>query len=81
MLRRGERTAVCRKTFEILTREPYRAFVEPVEPLVPVDPADARPFPCTHGVMLRDPRETKGAAYRVTTEDAGPVCSPNGGCC
>jgi SAM-dependent methyltransferase len=80
-LRRGVRTAVCRKTFEILTREPYRTHVEPVEPRVTVDPAEARPFPCTHGAILRDPRETKGAGYEATTEAAGPACSPDGGCC
>jgi chaperonin GroEL len=37
--------------------------------------------------MERDPRETKGADYRVTTEAAPATCSPrsgngkNGGCC
>ncbi len=81
VFRRGVRTAVCRKTFEILTREPYRTHMEPVEPLLPVDAADARPFPCTHGAVLRDPRETKGAGYRLTTEPRGPVCSPGEGCC
>jgi ubiquinone/menaquinone biosynthesis C-methylase UbiE len=81
VLRRGVRTAVCRKTFEILTREPYAAFVEPVAPRIEVAAGEARPFPCTHGALLRDPRETKGADYLVTTEATGPVCSPDGGCC
>ena len=80
-LRRGVRTAVCRKTFEILTREPYRSHVEPVEPRVAVEPAGARPFACTQGIVRRDPRETKGAAYQATTEPAGPVCSSGEGCC
>ena len=34
VLRRGERTAVSRRTFGILTREPYATQVTPVPPLV-----------------------------------------------
>ncbi|MGE4054362.1 MAG: methyltransferase domain-containing protein [Vicinamibacterales bacterium] len=78
---RGVRTAVCRKTFEILMREPYRDHMEAVEPLVPVNVSDARPFPCTQGAVLRDPSETKGAGYRLTTEPRGALCSPDEGCC
>ena len=36
VLRRGERTAVSRRTLGILTREPYAAHVTPVPPLVAV---------------------------------------------
>jgi len=81
VLRRGVRTAVCEKTFQILSREPYRAHFEPVEPLVPVSDGDARPFPCTKGAIRRHPRETKGDGYDLTTDSAGQVCSPDGGCC
>jgi ubiquinone/menaquinone biosynthesis C-methylase UbiE len=79
--RRGVRTAVCEKTFEILSREPYRAHFDRVEPRGPVPPEDARPFPCTKGALVRHPRETKGADYSLTTEADGPWCSPEGGCC
>jgi arsenite methyltransferase len=84
-LHRGVRTAVCEKTFRILSQEPYRAHVELVPPhlLVPLD--EAPPFPCTGGVRWRDPRETKGADYEVTTEAPPNTCSPkngsNGSCC
>lgn len=81
VIRRGVRTAVCEKTFQILTREPYRASFEPVEPLVRVTAAEAKPFPCQGGALLRDARETKGEDYALTTEAAGPVCSPDSGCC
>jgi hypothetical protein len=81
VLRRGARTAVCEKTFRILSREPYRSHVEPIEPRVPVVPEEAPPFPCAKGALVRDPRETKGADYRVTTEPTGAVCAPGGGCC
>jgi ubiquinone/menaquinone biosynthesis C-methylase UbiE len=80
-LRRGVRTAVCEKTFEILSREPYQTHFEPVEPLVPVSDDDARSFPCTKGAIIRHPRETKGEDYDLTTESTGAVCTPDGGCC
>jgi ubiquinone/menaquinone biosynthesis C-methylase UbiE len=78
VLRRGVRTAVCEKTFRILSREPYRSHVEPIEPRVPVVPEEAPPFPCAKGAIVRDPRETKGADYHATT---GAACSSAGGCC
>jgi arsenite methyltransferase len=81
VLRRGVRTAVCEKTFRILSSEPYRAHMDLVEPLVPVDAADARPFPCAKGAIVRSPRETKGDGYDVTTEAAPIVCLPGGDCC
>ncbi len=80
-LRRGVRTAVCEKTFRILSREPYRSHVDLVEPLVPVAPEEAPLFPCAKGALVRDPRETKGAGYHLTTDADGGVCSPKGGCC
>ncbi len=68
VLERGVRTAVCRKTFGILTSGPYGEQVAGVEPLTPVAEGEARPFPCTTGALIRDPRETKGADYVATTE-------------
>ncbi|MBI3262619.1 MAG: methyltransferase domain-containing protein, partial [Acidobacteria bacterium] len=81
MLRRGVRTAVCEKTFRILSREPYRSHLELIEPRVPVLPEEAPPFPCAKGAIVRHPRETKGADYDATTEPAGTACSGEGGCC
>ncbi len=80
-LRRGVRTAVCEKTFRLLSREPYRSHLDLVEPRVPVTPEEARPFPCTRGALVRHPRETKGADCEVTAVADGAVCSPGGGCC
>ena len=74
VFRRGERVAVCRKTFEILTREPYASHFEAVTPLEAVD----EPVPFDRaGVRLRHPKETKGHDYDATTEVA---CGPEG-CC
>jgi SAM-dependent methyltransferase len=78
--RRGIRTAVCEKTFHILTTGPYREHVEPIHPLVLPSLEGSRPFPCTAGALLRHPRETKGEDYQLTTE-AGGACGPGGGCC
>jgi len=49
VLRRGARTAVCEKTFGLLSREPYRSHVDLVEPRVPVPPDGVRPFPRRRG--------------------------------
>ena len=78
VLRRGERTAVCRKTFEIYTRPPYAEQVVPVQPLREVSAEDAPEFDCRRDVV-RDPAETKALAER---EDAlpGSCCEP-GECC
>ena len=74
---RGERTAVCRKTYEIYSREPYTDQFEQVEPLEQVD--DPEPFPCSGGIVRRHPRQTKGHDYDATIE-AGECCEP-GSCC
>jgi SAM-dependent methyltransferase len=78
-LRRGERTAVCDKTFQLYRREPYAAHFEFVEPLTEVPLEAAAPFDCSR-TTPRHPRETKGLEYDVTTEAAGKCCGPDG-CC
>jgi arsenite methyltransferase len=77
---RGERMAVCDKTFHLLQSEPYTGLFEPVEPLEEVPLADAVPFDCRH-FARRDPRETKGLDYDATTEASSPCCTPGGACC
>jgi len=76
---RGRRTAVCRKTFEILTRAPYAGHVTPVPPLVAVAPEAAGEFDCARDT-LRDPRETKRGAVRADAAPGGS-CAPGAGCC
>lgn len=84
-LRRGVRTAVCEKTFGLFSRDPYRSHVELIPPRVLVPLENAPPFRCSNGALRRDPRETKGADYRATSEAAPATCSPgngkSGGCC
>ncbi len=84
VLKRGIRTAVCEKTYRLYSQEPYRSQFELVPPRVLVPLEEARPFPCAHGYLRRDPKETKGADYCVTTEARTSACSPangNGSCC
>jgi len=76
---RGERMAVCDKTFQLLRREPYAGLFEYVEPQTEVPPAEALPFDCRPAAR-RPPRETKGLDYRETT-DASQCCGTDGGCC
>jgi hypothetical protein len=79
---RGERMAVCDKTFQIMMNPagPYAGQLAPVEPLAEVPLHDAAPFDCRRSVK-RHPRETKGMEYRATTEvDPGACCGPDG-CC
>lgn len=80
---RGERYAVCDKTFNLYQREPYRASFEFIEPLEEVSLEDAQPFDCSR-TSHRHPRETKGQDYQVTTETTA-CCAPGSalgkGCC
>lgn len=77
-LERGQRMAVCDKTFKLYTKEPYRSEIIPIEPMEEV-PFEAAPeFDCKR-TAKRDPRETKGLDYDVTS--AGENCGPDGECC
>ncbi len=75
---RGQRMAVCDKTFNLFRREPYSeqlAFIEPRE-AIPLD--EAKPFDCRRSAV-RHPRQSKGAGYEATTEETA-CCGPEG-CC
>jgi len=80
---RGQRMAVCDKTFQIMTDPagPYSGQIFPVPPRQQVPVEQARPFDC-RGSSIRHPRQTKGLEYRQTrlAED-GPSCTPGNGCC
>ncbi len=75
---RGERVAVCDKTFRLLKTAPYANFFSFLEPLEPVSPDEAAPFDCRR-TAKRHPRETKGMDYRATTEASN--CREGGDCC
>ncbi|HUG94012.1 MAG TPA: methyltransferase domain-containing protein [Planctomycetaceae bacterium] len=76
---RGQRMAVCDKTFQIYTRPPYAAQIIAVPPLAPVPLAEAEPFSC-RGTPVRSPRETKAGPLPVLRLPAGECCGPSE-CC
>jgi arsenite methyltransferase len=78
-MQRGQRYAVCDKTYNLYKKAPYREFFELVDPLVDVPLAEARPFDCSR-TALRHPKETEGQDYDVTTE-ANYRCCDGGSCC
>jgi arsenite methyltransferase len=78
VLERGQRMAVCDKTFRIYGRAPYADQVVPVEPVTPI-PLDEATAPDCRRTARRHPRETKGQDYDLTTD--APACEPGSGCC
>lgn len=76
---RGERMAVCDKTYHLLQRPPYTGLFEPVAPRVEIPLEKAEPFAC-RGNARRSPRETKGPGYRETTAGKD-CCGPGEPCC
>ena len=77
-LRRGVRTAVCEKTFQIIAREPYQGHFDLVPPRVLPPLGEALPFPCAAEPLVRSPRQTKGDGVPM---DDDPTCQPREGCC
>lgn len=79
-LRRGERVAVCDKTYQLYRKPPYREHFEFVEPVTEIPLDQAKPFDCSR-TALRHPRETKGEDYNLTTQPGQCCDGGNGGCC
>lgn len=80
-LNRGERMAVCDKTFQIYTREPYGDQVTPVPPATEIPIKDAALFDCSR-TAVRDPKETKeSSTASLTILPDENCCSPESGCC
>lgn len=76
VFRRGERSAVCRKTFGIMRSEPYAPSMLPIPPLAEIATEDAGVFACST-TRRRDPRETKTGVIR---ENVAPGCDDES-CC
>lgn len=80
LYQRGQRMAVCDKTFHLLQNDPYEGAFVPVEPYEQVRLDDAQPFDCRRNVR-RDPHETKGYEYDVSSEASSDCCGPESPCC
>ena len=79
VLERGQRTAVCDKTFQIYKREPYASNIVAVEPIKNIELETAKEFDCKR-TAKRHPRETKGLEYNLT-DISGEMCGEGGECC
>ncbi len=78
ILERGQRMAVCKKTFELYQKEPYSQQIIGVNPIEEIAENDAKSFDCKRSVK-RHPRETKGLDYDIT-DVSNELCSTDG-CC
>lgn len=83
-LQRGQRHAVCDKTFDLYQKHPYRDHFDFVEALVEIPAHQAKPFDSSRPTF-RHPAETKGDGYQATTTAAGgeSACCEDGdtSCC
>ncbi len=80
VFRRGERTAVCSKTYRLLTGEPYAGQVIGLPPYREIPDAEQAPFGCD-AHALRHPQETKNGVLPAGYRTAGGGCAPGSGCC
>lgn len=78
VLKRGVRSAVCDKTFQIYSKSPYQNEFILVPPAKDIPLSKAKSFNCQQ-TEERDPRETKEIRYKKTAKQAS-VCM-EGGCC
>jgi arsenite methyltransferase len=79
---RGQRMAVCDKTFHLMTdpNGPYAGQVLPVPPQEEIPLAEASQFNCRR-TAVRSPRETKGLGYRETRTAESSSCCVDSDCC
>ncbi len=73
VLERGARTAVCEKTYRILTSAPYANQTVGIEPRVPIPEDERSVYDCSR-TATRSPRESKGRDYRVTRAGESDSC-------
>ena len=80
VLERGARMAVCDKTFQIYSKEPYVSQIIAVEPIENIALENAKEFNCRR-TAKRHPRETKGLEYDLTDLTGAECCEPGSDCC
>lgn len=77
---RGERMAVCDKTFRILKKSAYADQFFFVEPNTEIPLKDAKEFDCSVD-QLRDPRQSKGKDFKLTVLPEDDCCGGSTDCC
>ncbi len=79
VLERGIRTAVCDKTFQIFSKEPYKNQFTLISPKEEVSLDQAGEFDCSRS-EVRHAKETKGGVFEASgLKNAS--CDPDDGCC
>ena len=80
---RGQRTAVCHRTFDTLMSEPYRGQFFAIEPKQTIEVSEAVEFDCTTD-QLRPPKITKGGMVNLqiaNSNDNDSGCCGGDSCC
>ena len=77
---RGQRTAVCDKTFSMLSEQSFNGSFYMIEPHNEVPLESAAEFDCSRD-QLRHPRESKGLEYNLTQLENGDCCGGSTDCC
>jgi len=77
---RGQRIAVCDKTFQLLQAPPYQGQFDPVEPYQNIPLEKAREMDCRRNA-IRHPQETKGKNYDLTSQIMDSCCTRDSDCC
>lgn len=79
VLKRGVRTAVCDKTFQIFSKAPYKNNFTLISPKEEIPLDQAGEFDCKR-TEVRHARETKGGVFTSTVSKNGS-CAPEDNCC
>ena len=82
ILHRGQRTAVCDKTYQIFTppNSPYSHKIIPVPPYRDITLELAQEFDCQR-TQTRHPKESKGLDYQLTQTNNQTASSSSESCC
>ncbi len=78
VIKRGQRYAVCDKTYRLYKKPPYAEQFYFIEPREEILYTEAKEFDCSRN-STRHPRETKGMDYKVST--VASDCCGGTGCC
>ena len=76
---RGQRMAVCEKTYNIYNSAPYTEQITPIPPAQEVPLSEAKPFNC-HGSPVRSAKETKSGQAVLNLLPEEDCCGIDG-CC
>ncbi|MEZ6132564.1 MAG: methyltransferase domain-containing protein [Planctomycetaceae bacterium] len=79
-LLRGQRMAVCDRTYRIYTSAPYQNQITAIAPVTEVPLEQAADYDC-HKSAIRSPKETKKGKPSLTVIPGNECCGDDGSCC